>query len=143
MELFALSGHRRWWRNAAPGVAHSLLDLGRTDEAKAVLDEMSAQDRATDGPPGAFRLDAEARYRGQIGDTAASLELARLAVDEVNGTGAPFYEGRSRETLADLLALAGDLDGARREYALARDLYAAKGYLPGVARIDARAATAT
>ena len=29
MDIFDQSGHRRWWRNAAPGVAHAYLDMGR------------------------------------------------------------------------------------------------------------------
>ena len=55
MEIFEQSGHRRWWRNAAPGVVHALLDLDRVDEAKGVLDEIAARDEGSDQRPGAFR----------------------------------------------------------------------------------------
>jgi len=44
MDLFEQSGHRRWWRNAAPGVAHAYLDMGRTDEARQILDGIAAHD---------------------------------------------------------------------------------------------------
>ena len=137
-ELFLESGHRRWWRNAAPGVVHALLDLDRVDEARQVLEQFAAHDGPADGPPGAFRLDAEARYRARIGDVTGGIEFAQRAVDALAQTGALLYEGRARETLAGVLTSAGDTPAATREYGLARSLYVAKGYLPGVARIDHR-----
>ena len=138
MEVFEQSGHRRWWRNAAPGVVHALLDMDRLDEAREMLEEIAVQDDVTDGAQGAFRVDAEARYLARTGDVAKGVELARRAVDAVADTGAPFYEGRAREILAEILASAGDEETAADEFAIARSLYAAKGYLPGVARIDGR-----
>jgi class 3 adenylate cyclase/tetratricopeptide (TPR) repeat protein len=136
MEIFEGSGHRRWWRNAAPGAAHALLDLGRDDEARAILDAMPERDGSTDIRPGAFQLEAEARYAARTGDARRGLEFADRAVGAVADTGALFYEGRARETRAELLTAAGDIDAARSEYARARDAYERKGYLPGVARID-------
>jgi class 3 adenylate cyclase/tetratricopeptide (TPR) repeat protein len=140
MAIFEQGGQRRWWRNAAPGVVHALLDLDRVEEAKAVLDEIASRDDVANDGEGAFRLDAEARFAARIGNVTGGLELARRAVDVVANTGAPFYEGRARETLADLLASAGDAAGAERELDLAKSLYLAKGYLPGVVRIESRLA---
>jgi pentatricopeptide repeat protein len=136
MGLFDKGGHRRWWRNAAPGAAHALLDQGRVDEARAVLDEMAARDETPNAPAGAFRLEAEARYRLAVGEKSAGIDYARRAVAAVDGTGALLYEGRARETLAEVLAAGGDSDAAGEQLKLARDLYVAKGYLVGVARID-------
>jgi tetratricopeptide (TPR) repeat protein len=137
MELFDLGGHRRWWRNAAPGAAHALLDEGRLPEARAVLDQIAARDEATVAP-GAFRLEAEARYELAVGNVDSGIDLARRAVGEVAGSASLLYEGRARETLATLLAAAGDRQGADHELARARELFAAKGFLVGVERIDAR-----
>jgi tetratricopeptide (TPR) repeat protein len=137
MELFERAGRRRWWRNAAPGLAHALLDMDRVDEAKSVLDQIKAHSQSTEGRPGAFRLEAEARYMVRTGDPNGGLATARDAVAAVANTGAIQYEGRARETLAGLLAATGDSGQARTEYALARALYERKGYLPGISRIDA------
>ena len=136
MDVFEHSGHRRWWRNAAPGVAHAYLDMGRPDDARKVLDEIAANDEAHDGPPRAFRLEAEGRYLAATGDPHAGVDLCRRAVNAVANTGALFYEGRARETLAGLLAAAGESAAARDEFERARALYARKGFLPGVARVD-------
>ena len=136
MELFDKGGSIRWWRNAAPGVAHALLDMGHIEDAQHVLAEIEARDDPDDSRPTAFRLEAEARYQAAIGDAERGVELARQAVDAVADSGALFYEGRARDTLADLLASSGDVASARVERDRARSLYEAKGYLPGIARID-------
>ena len=136
MELFDHSAHRRWWRNAAAGAAHALLDLGRIDEARHVVDGIAERDETHDGSPGAFRLEAEARYMAAIGDLEAATKFARRAVAAVADTGALFAEAHARETLAAILAAAGD-PSATAEFEHAREIYSRKGYLPGIDRIAA------
>ena len=70
----------------------------------------------------------------------AGIELCRRAVDAVAETGALFDEGRARETLAELLAAAGEPAPAREEFERALALYSTKGFLPGVARVERKLA---
>jgi tetratricopeptide (TPR) repeat protein len=112
----------------------------RLDDARKVLDEIAANDEAHDGPPRAFRLEAEGRYLAATGDPRAGVDLCRRAVDAVAETGALFYEGRARETLAELLAKAGEQTAAREEFERALALYSTKGFLPGVVRMDRKLA---
>jgi class 3 adenylate cyclase/tetratricopeptide (TPR) repeat protein len=142
MELFDQSRHRRWWRNAAAGAAHALLDMDRPDDAREVLDLIAYRSEEHDGSPGAARLEAEARYHARTGDAAQGIKLARRAVAAVADTGALYAEAHARETLAAILAANGDPAEARTEFERARSLYAEKEFLPGIDRIDAVMASA-
>ncbi|MBA3307730.1 MAG: AAA family ATPase, partial [Chloroflexi bacterium] len=128
MELFEQGGNRRWWRNAVVGLAHTLLDLDRVEEASSLLDDLAAQTFTASVRADSSQLTAESRLAARRGDLPAALELAGRAIELVADRDAIQAEAHARETLADLLAHSGDGDGARREMELAADLYAEKGY---------------
>ena len=124
-----------WRRNATIALALTLLDQRRLAEARVVLDGLVAEAH-TDMPRlEAQRLDAEARYRAAIGDAAGGIELARRAVALMDPTNDLVYSGRGHETLASLLVAAGEVDAARRELDVARELFTRKGYVPGESRV--------
>ncbi len=135
METFERGGNRRWRRTAAVGLVHALVDLGRVDEADALLVELESQGSTRSIRADSAQYQARARVLAARRDVPGALSVARAAVEMISGIDSPYFEARARELLGDLLDGAGDTAAARAEYTTAHRLYQAKGYLPGVRRV--------
>jgi tetratricopeptide (TPR) repeat protein len=138
MDTFDRGRHRRWWRSAAVGLVHSLIELDRVDEAATLLDAIESQEFTTSIRADAAQKEARARLTAAQGNLPAALETARAAVTLIQSSDSPHSEARARELVASLLAASGDGDAAEAEYRQANALYAAKGYKPGEARTKAK-----
>jgi DNA-binding CsgD family transcriptional regulator len=77
-------------------------------------------------------------YRGQVwgarahwaihdGLTAQAVEYGHAAVTDYVTAGAPLWEGQARLQLAEALGAVGDIEAARRELGVAKNLFAAGG----------------
>ena len=138
LELLEKVGHALWWRGTAMGLADLLIDTGRNDEARALIDEVDRRGLTWGARPQSRYLQARARLAMAAGDAASALDQARKAVDVLANLQALQNEARAHETLGDLLAQAGDSAGSATELTQARDLYRAKGYRPGERRVEAK-----
>jgi tetratricopeptide (TPR) repeat protein len=138
LDVLEERGHALWWRAAAIGLADMLVDVNRDAEARALLDEVERRGLKWGARPQSRYLQARAKAAMSAGETQQALDHAREAVDVLANVHALQNEARAREVLGELMAQAGDVHGARVELAIARDLYAAKGYRPGEGRVAAR-----
>jgi tetratricopeptide (TPR) repeat protein len=139
MELFDEYGSSGWSRSSAVGLANTLLDLGRSDEGAQVLADVASRGPAPHSRLEAVELGAQARLAAVRGDVASAVELSRRGVEMMVG-GSIFREAQLREQLAEFLAASGDTAAAREEFERAAELYAEKGYRPGLTRVNARLA---
>ncbi|WP_433930022.1 serine/threonine-protein kinase PknK [Sorangium cellulosum] len=129
----AAAGHRETigdWRRALrerSNAALALMELGEDAEAEALLrGALSLADRVEIELVGdyarAYLRQNLGRVLRQRGDLAEARALAERALAELGGRGAPAREGGIRQSLAETLAAAGDLERALGELSAALDL---------------------
>jgi class 3 adenylate cyclase/tetratricopeptide (TPR) repeat protein len=138
MDTFERGGHRRWWRTAAVGLAHTLIALDRVDEAAMLLESIESQEFTSSIRADVAQMEARARLSAAQGDLPTAIATAKAAVTLIESSESPHSEARARELVANLLAESGDARAAQVEFRIANALYAAKGYQPGEARTKAK-----
>jgi class 3 adenylate cyclase/tetratricopeptide (TPR) repeat protein len=99
---------------------------GRDDEAMGLTQRAEAATAADDTWSQALWRMARAPIVARKGDHALALELARQAVELVQGTESPMLKGEAHAELAAVLSLAGQGDAAREAVAVAIAHFEAK-----------------
>jgi tetratricopeptide (TPR) repeat protein len=140
MQLFDTPTTVRWWHAAATGLANTLLDQSRLDEAAQLLAEMRSRGRTSLVHHNATEELANARLMAAQGNTARAIEMADQAIASIVGSDSIGQEARLREHLAGILLAAGDGGRARTELGRSAELFAEKGYLAAERRVRTKLA---
>ncbi|MEP6681561.1 MAG: AAA family ATPase, partial [Chloroflexota bacterium] len=137
MKVGDQGGWTGWTAGAAGRLAHVLIALGRDEGAEILAARAIAEDLTPWGAQ--FGGTAQARILARRGYLPEAIRLARQTLAGSSAAGFESYPiifGQAVETLAAVLAADVQLDEARGTL---RDLlvaYRAKGYVPGVGRVE-------
>jgi tetratricopeptide (TPR) repeat protein len=120
--------------------ARALLALGRDDEAETFTHRAEELGAGDDIVTQVLWRQTRARVLARRGECEAGLALAREAVALSDATDALVMRGDSLADLAEVLELAGDLDGAAAALERALAEYGQKGVVPAIEQTKARLA---
>jgi hypothetical protein len=127
------SGIRREaYRVALPAAVEAALELGRPDEAEAMLAKVVGRGPG-DAPP--FLRAQLARFRARVrwarGDRGRDVETdLRSALTQLDDLGYPYWAALARYDLAVVLADAGEVGAAEREAAGVLEVASSLGAAP-------------
>jgi tetratricopeptide (TPR) repeat protein len=136
LELFEASNARSWWHGTAIDLAHAYLDAGQPDEAARVLTKLDP--RAGTPKTQTYELSAHARLASARGDHDEALKLVGEALTRSMSDVNPRSQARMLEDVAEINEAAGNTADTRRLLERALELYMAKEYEIGRARVEAR-----
>jgi tetratricopeptide (TPR) repeat protein len=121
-------------------LARSLFRLGRDDEAERWANISKATGASDDAVTQMLWRQALALVLTRRGEHAAAEQLAREAIAAGEGTDMLLHLGDAWFDLAEVLELAGDVDGAAAALERALAHYEQKGIVPAIERTRARLA---
>jgi DNA-binding CsgD family transcriptional regulator len=127
-----------------PAAVEILLAAGDSDGARTAGEEL-ARIAAAFGTEvlGALAAEARGALALHAGDARRAVEPLRQAFTVWQQSGAPYLAARLRVGIARAWRALGDLDGARLELELAREVFARLGAVPDLARVDELTLTLT
>ena len=129
-------GEHGWMSTAAGWAAEALYRLGRDEEAWTLTEKADAAGAPDDVITQMFIRQVRAKILARRGEHAEAERLARAAVALGEPTDMPDAKGAAHVDLATVLTAAGRRDEATGELGVARELFAAKGNIVNVARVD-------
>lgn len=111
-----------------PDAVAALVQLGRLDEARALVEQLDASSEANHHPwSTAMTLRCQALLAATQGDNGVAVELLRQALDQQKAVPMPFELARTRLLLGHVYRRAGQRNDARRELEYARAAFQGLG----------------
>jgi class 3 adenylate cyclase/tetratricopeptide (TPR) repeat protein len=137
MVMGEAGGWTGWTAGAAGRLASTLVRMGRDEEAETMATRALAEDPTPWGPH--YAGAAKARILARRGEVADAISLAQRTIADSRAAGFEAYPiifGFTAESLAAVLVAADRFGEARTVLYDLLPVYRAKGYLPGVQRVE-------
>jgi tetratricopeptide (TPR) repeat protein len=129
-------GERGWLSTVAGYAAEAAYRLGRDDQAWKLTEKAEAAGAADDVITQLLVHQVRAKLLARRGEFDAAEQVARGAVALAAPTDAPDEKAKAHFDLAVVLIAAGKRDEALAALDVAHGLYAEKGHIVGVARVE-------